>query len=501
MKDFTKPKFSIYKIEEIPETDATKIAPLTKTAKKGSQQNDTLYENQLIKKEKEATYKALASFYSLNKKNEKTINVETIEFVGHFLQKVWHLRKHTFDGFQLKDLKTKQYRNVGSADINRLKNLLVKEFKLKLSKAEIESFVFAETFCLKIFDPLKSYFSEVTKKYDSKAAETAFETFARLTYDRVNAEKTTFEHWRRVLRVWLAFSYAQIFDPVRVNDLALVFVSEAQGTGKTMIANALAAAATQLGLVGKPDFGDDNAKIARACSQLWIAIDGECSKRRKADVAKFKDVLSEKHFSYIEKYETQHTKKKRISSFIFCGNEVEYLTETSRREAIIPFKEDAPGEGYFTQLHEKLYQDGLTDAIWAYAYYVWKHEKDVVNKERATLNYQNTERSKAFLAPNFEDELVGAYFELPAKNSEKYDKNGDFFNILTPENAYINLKFEEIIAFLAQFTPQNTCLKPDLVRKSLQKRGFLNQQKDRFNNKIKTGYRLRIIKANRLIDL
>lgn len=178
--------------------------------------------------------------------------------------------------------------------------------------------------------------------------------------------------------------------------------------------------------MGKPDFGDDNTKIARTCSQLWIAIDGECSKRRKADVSKFKDVLSEKHFSYIEKYEIQHTKKQRITSFIFCGNEVEYLTETSRREAIIPFKEDAPSEGYFTDFHKKLYQNGRTDALWAYAFYVWKKEKDAVSREREALSYANTERSKAFLAPNFEDELVGAYFGLPLKRAKNGGKRRYF---------------------------------------------------------------------------
>lgn len=79
--------------------------------------------------------------------------------------------------------------------------------------------------------------------------------------------------------------------------------------------------------------------------------------------------------------------------------------------------------------------------------------------------------------------------------------NGDILAILTPENAYINLKFEEIIAFLAQFTPQNMQIKPDLVRKSLKKRGFVGVENDRFGGKIKTGYRLRILKINRLIDV
>jgi predicted P-loop ATPase len=498
---FSKEKKKEKALKEAPENESAKIVQLKEASKKRRLLTDDLHENELIKSEKEAANKALAKFFTVNRNGEKNISLTIIEFVGHYLQKVWGLRKHTSDGYQLKDLKTKRYRNVANDDINRLKNLLAKEYAVKVTKTELESLIFAESFCLTIYDPLKSYFSNVSKKYDKATAEAAFEEFATLTYERIDPEKTDFEHWRRGLRVWLAFSYAQIFDPVRVNDITLVFLSKTQGTGKTMIANALAAAAAKLGLVGKPDFSDDTAKNARACTQSWILTDGECSKRRKADVAKFKDVLSEKTFSFVDKYEKQPTKKQRIASFIFCGNIVEYLDEPSRRETIIRFKEDVPSKGYFTEFYEKLYKNGLTNGIWAYAFYVWKYEKDVVSREREALSYQNTERSKDFLAPSFEDELVSAYFGLPLENSQKWEVNGDFVAILTPKNAYINLNFGQITAFLAQFTPPNTQIRPDLVRKSLEKQGFVARQKDRYGEIVKTGYRLRILKTNRLIDV
>lgn len=481
---FNKPKEKAPK--EAPENESAKIVQLSAKPKKNK--------NSIIEFDEKTTFERELEAAKEIKPNGYT----PIDFVIAFLGRVWKHRYHTLQGYQL--FNGVCYHNIQDRDVKRLINICQK-IGIKINIVNIMNLCFGDNETTIEYDPLKTYFGEITKRFDEASAQSAFEEFTTLTYERIDAEKTSFEHWRRVLRVWLAFSYAQIFDPVRVNDIALVLVGKTQGTGKTMIANALAAAATKLGLVGKPDFGDDIAKTARALSQNWIVIDGELSRRRKADVSKFKDVLSEKNFSYIEKYEKQQTTKQRKASFILCGNEVEYLTETSRRETIIPFKEDAPPDGYFAEFHEKLYKNELTDAIWAYAFYVWENEKDAVGKERETLSYQNTERSKDFLAPNFEDELVSAYFGLPLENSEKYELKGDVLTTLTPENAYVNLKFEVIFAFLAQFTPQNMQIKPDLVRKSLQKHGFINQQKDRYGKEVKTGYRLRILKTSRLTDV
>ena len=479
-------KFSKEKApKEAPENDTTKIVPITKPSKKSKKSID-FDEKGTYERELEAAKSIKPNGYAPN------------DFLITFLRDVWKHQLHTLQGFQLFD--GKKHRNIQESDVYRLKNVFA-EINLYIKNDTLKRLIYGVNRLTTIYNPLESYFNEITKEFDEPTARTAFETFVKITYDRIDPEKTTFEHWRRVLRVWLAFSYAQIFDAERVNDIALVLVSKTQGTGKTMIANALAAAASKLGLVGKPDFSDDIAKTARALNQNWIVIDGELSRRRKADVSKFKDILSEKNVSFVEKYEKQQTTKQRNATFLATGNEPEYLTETSRRESIIGFKEDAPPDGYFTEFKEKLYKDGITDGIWAYAFYVWKYEKDAVSSERETLSLENTKRSKDYLAPNFEDELVSAYFGLPLENSKKCDLNRDILTKETPENAYINLKREEIVAFLAQFTPQNMQIKPDLVQKSLEKRGFVARQKDRYGEIVKTGYRLRILKTNRLIDV
>lgn len=50
---------------------------------------DDLHENELIKSEKDAANKALAKFFTVNRNGEKNISLTIIEFVGHYLQKVW----------------------------------------------------------------------------------------------------------------------------------------------------------------------------------------------------------------------------------------------------------------------------------------------------------------------------------------------------------------------------------------------------------------------------
>ena len=437
------------------------------------------------------------------------------DFLIAFLGNVWKHRYHTLQGFQLFD--GKYYRNIQERDFNRLKNVCA-VLGVKVTNDTLKRLIYGENQITTEYNPLKNYFDKIIKEFDEKAARAAFDEFVTLTYERIDPEKTTFEHWRRVLRVWLAFSYAQIFDDVRVNDIALVFVSEKQGTGKTLIANALAAPAYELGLVSKPDFGDDIAKTARALSQNWILIDGELSRRRKADVSKFKDVLSEKTFSYVEKYERQQTTKRRIASFIFCGNDTEYLGETSRREAIIPFKEEIPGEndekdenGFekndektavctiqlpdFRGFFRKLNSTKIKNGIWAYAFYVWENEEEFVSYEREKLSFRNTERSKDFLSTSVERQLLKDYF-VPASPNAKHRISlpEDYDTMITPEDEFITYNLADIIHFLSKRVPSIRLDQRNMLN-AVKNENFAKPKNCKINGVQKIGYRLRLTKV------
>lgn len=449
-------------------------------------------ESIIFEREREAA-RALITYLESNENGVKKISGRRfIFFVCDYLKNIWAYRYHTLQGFQLKD--GEKYRNIERRDVCRMRNIIESDFNTKVSIARLSEIIYGENEATIHFDPIRSYFNEITDKYDLETARAAFEEFTKLTYDRIDPEQTSFEHWRRTLYVWTAFSVAQIFDDIRVNDIALVFVSQTQGTGKTLIANALSKPAAELDLLSEPDF-EGGRESERKLYQNWILFDDELSRRRKADVAAFKKYLSAKKVSFVEKYETNNITRQRICSFILCGNDIEYLSEFSRREAIIPFKETRETSGYYVKLAEKLNKKDLIDKIWTFAFLEWKKNKKHASNERAELENAIYARSEAFLATTVERDLLKEYF-APASKSAVHKKGPlELYDTeTTDENEFIIFSLTDILSFLSKKVPSIRLEQRNMLS-AIKSENLGKSQNNKINRRQKIGYRLRLIKV------
>lgn len=265
-------------------------------------------------------------------------------------------------------------------------------------------------------DPLKDFFNEAKERPN---LEIVFDEFYSLIAPRFDREKMPDETIRRGLYVWGCFAVAQIFDKHRVNDIALGCVSQTQGTGKTLFCNALGYWADQLGMRSKPDFEGGRDGL-RKLAQNWILHDDELVKRLKSENIVFKAALSEKTVSFVEKYQTQTTRLPRIASFTYCSNQIEFLSEESRRDFIIPFVESK--EYDFEVLAHYLLDPDLTKRLWGYFFNEWQERRANVEAQYRILIGETVENNTSHQTITLEEEILALCFCLPPKGARAVKK-------------------------------------------------------------------------------
>ena len=414
-----------------------------------------------------------------------------IDFAVEYIRDIWKHRYHTLQGcFQIHT--GENYQNIRDRDLNRFHNIAGR-LGIKITKGKFEQLARGDNEGTIEYNPIKNYFNKIKRQFDEKTAQTAFDEFVTLTYERIDPEHTTKEKWEKVLRVWLTFSYAQIFDSLRVNDIALAFVSKKQGTGKTLIANALSKPAERLGLKSEPDF-EGGRESERILAERWILHDDELTKRKKASASVFKSALSKKYVDFRPQYARNNEQFLRIASFLFCGNDAEYLSEFSRRDCIIRFKEARESKEYFENFAKTIQSDDLINGVWAYAFYQFSRNFSQISKEKNELENDNYEHSEQFLAATVERDLLKEYFvEADLNARHRISLPEDYDTVLTPENEYIAYSLSDITNFISKkVSPMR--LDPQKVLSAIKNENWGKSQSCKINGVQKRIYKLKLIK-------
>jgi hypothetical protein len=265
------------------------------------------------------------------------------------------------------------------------------------------------------YEPLKDYFDTITTIFTREQAAINANAFIEVLrkHNRIDFEKISFDDMFMGIVVWGVYAVAQAFcDGSRVNDTLLGFVSITQGTGKTQFVNAMKRPFERINMAGDAREAynlDRDGK--RKMMKNFILFDDEDVGRNKQEVENIKKCLSMQYIEFVEKYDKQDTRGKRISSYVFSSNNPNFLKENSRRELIISFAENVD----FNPLayHNDLSNDTLVNGFWAFCWYEAMHNMPYYEIKAQEIQKMKVIKNKTHMQQSIERELIEECFTLP----------------------------------------------------------------------------------------
>lgn len=331
------------------------------------------------------------------------------------------------------------------------------------------------------YEPLNDYFDTITTVFTHEESRINAEGFLEIlrTHNRVDFEKLTFEEMKAGVLVWGVYAVAMaMIEGSRVNDSLLGFVSITQGTGKTMFVNAMKRPFEKLNMAGDAREAYNLERDGkRKMMKNFILFDDEDVGRNKQEVENIKKCLSLQEIEFVEKYDKQDTRGKRISSFIFSSNNTAFLKEKSRREMIIPFVENI--EYDTLQYHKDLSNDTLVNGFWAFCWYEATHNMQNYERKAQDLQKMKVQKNEEYMAPSIEMDLINACFDKPESTKGGLRKGNYHALGLTEVKIYLEAYYERLYSKMSNSEAmagnyQNNSIKVDeyKLKRALNNAGF-----------------------------
>jgi hypothetical protein len=315
------------------------------------------------------------------------------------------------------------------------------EHRIACSVADVASAIYQEGKYIK-YEPLKDYFDTITTVFSPEEAKINAKKFIQILekHNRVDTQKITMEQLENGLMVWGVYAVAQAMGEFgRVNDTLLGFVSTTQGTGKTQFVNALKRPFEKINMAGDAREAynlDRDGK--RKMMKNFILFDDEDVGRNKQEVENIKKCLSLQDIEFVEKYDKQDTRGKRICSYVFSSNNPKFLKEKSRRELIISFVENVDFDPL--QYHKDLSNDTLVNSFWAHCWYEAMNNMDYYEIKARELQKFKIEKNEDHIIGSNEKDLIAQCFSVP-----EVTKGGRH------KAKYFSLLFMDIVMILEAF--------------------------------------------------
>lgn len=307
-----------------------------------------------------------------------------------------------------------EWRGAETEVYNAVESLLAHDYGLKLEKDAIKKAVKnignVSNYC-----PLVDWFDKAAETAETADGEEAFEEFMAIFEDRLDADALPLPTARLAVKTWCALVVAQVESPVRPNDFALGCVSETQGTGKTTFVKSLMHWAYEVKAAGSAVYNVNLPETRRAMAKLVFMLDDESSRRSNSEIADFKEALSFKELSFRQLYQENFAHFKRLASYAYCSNNTGILREPSRRDLILPFKEESAHGLDWSGRIRRATEESLQLRMWGYFVRLWREQPQTVEAWAAELKiyFSREEVTNRYMERSAESDLIQKYLQLP----------------------------------------------------------------------------------------
>lgn len=350
-----------------------------------------------------------------------------IKQITDFLSEHYSIEINQYNPSQIRIAsKTKKYKLPSRISINDI-SLHLREYDISHSKTLLRDIILSPN-QVDVFNPIEEYFSKLRGSFSGVSHIDLL--LSHLTPVEFPDKKKGYyvERMIKLVRKWLVASAACALGK-RPNDVQLVFIMEAEGTGKTFLANFLCP--NDLRSMFKESSKDKKVfQLGDAFANNFLVLFDEMVGLNNFTAEQFKSIMSSRNIELKFRYNDIPIVVPRLASTIGTTN-----NKTGSRKGFL-----TPALGYrrFGCLHlEKInlaYSDKIDiDNLWAEALmmldggfdYAWNQDDF---EEFAEYNCRYMLETEAH-------SLIAAYFEIPTNGEGEWLQPKDILTLLIQRNA------------------------------------------------------------------
>lgn len=286
------------------------------------------------------------------------------------------------------------------------------------------------------YDPLKSYFTKIDKRYGTELNPDTIKSMARTV-------KTDSKKFEEYFRRWLIASVANVFEPGCRNHTMLVLSGEQGLLKTTWIENICPPDLRNEYLYSGKIILDSKDTLSYLAEFFIINIDDQLTQLNRRDENDIKNLITINAVKYRKPYAHHIEEYPRVANFTATVNQVEFLTDPTGSRRFLAFS--------VKDIDLDVARNINIDHMWAEAYSLY------LSGERYWFDRSEiqelSESNSAFEVSTLENELIKEYLlpYQPDWSATGYEwQTFEILNYLKSETGITNLSERKLGQFLTK---------------------------------------------------